>query len=326
MNPKVSLIIPVYKVEKYLPRCLESVAAQTYDNFETILVDDGSPDRCGKMCDAFAAAHENVIVIHQENQGLSGARNNGLEIATGEYVAFIDSDDYVSEDYIEYLVNLIVEYGTDISVGGISAFFFNREPVLKKKREESRKFSRIESIKRMLYGKGFVVSACGKCYRRSLFSEVQYPEGKLFEDLDTTYKLFSKTDAIAYGSRFIYFYRQREESIMHQSLTEKMIEDGLDAAENVIRFMKDNIPEAEAAARSRHALEIVKFAARVTKNNEENREMFRYLRDKLKPIAREVLCDREVPWLTKLKIVAICMGYFPTCILMRAIDFSKKLR
>lgn len=126
MKPKVSLIIPVYKTEQYLPECLRSVAAQTYGNFETILVDDGSPDRCGVICDEYAAAHENVIVIHQENRGASAARNRGLERANGEWIMFLDSDDWLDDTTLEVMCRK-TEQGYDIVSCSFYFSFVNAE-------------------------------------------------------------------------------------------------------------------------------------------------------------------------------------------------------
>ena len=115
---KVSIIVPVYKVEKYLSKCLNSIVAQTYKNIEVILVDDGSPDNCGKICDEYANKYSFIKVIHQSNQGQAAARNNAAKLVSGEFITFIDSDDFVEEDYIEYLVYLQTKYDADMSVGG----------------------------------------------------------------------------------------------------------------------------------------------------------------------------------------------------------------
>ena len=114
---KVSVIVPVYKVEKYLGRCIESIIAQTYRDFELILVDDGSPDNCGKICDEYAKKYDYIRVLHQQNQGLSAARNNGVPLSRGAWITFIDSDDFVTPDYLEYLAGLCDTYKAEIAVG-----------------------------------------------------------------------------------------------------------------------------------------------------------------------------------------------------------------
>lgn len=124
MNEKISIIIPIYNVEKYLKKCLDSVISQTYKNLEIILVDDGSPDKCGKICDEYQEIDNRIIVLHNKNIGLSGARNSGLKIATGKYVTFIDSDsdDYIADDYIEVLYKILKEKNADISICNYKSF------------------------------------------------------------------------------------------------------------------------------------------------------------------------------------------------------------
>lgn len=325
MNPKVSLIIPVYKVMDYLPECLRTVAAQTYDNIETILVDDGSPDDCGKMCDDYAASHENVVVLHQENCGLSGARNAGLRAATGEYVVFMDSDDYVSEDYIAYMMGLITKYKVDIAVGATLVFFYEHYPVIEERDYPEELLKQQDAVIKMLYNKGFGVSAWAKCYKRSLFDGVEYPLGKVFEDLPTTYKLFVKVPEIAFGGKPIYYYRKlRVGSINQQSVSESSLNDGLSAGREVLAYMEQNMPAAVPAAKHRYAQKITEYPARMLKPSKENKRTFARLKAELKPIADAVLQDREAYWLLKLKVRAMCMGYVPTRVLMRALEFAKK--
>ncbi|HDT8053597.1 TPA: glycosyltransferase, partial [Enterococcus faecalis] len=129
--PKISIIVPVYNVEKYLEKCVRSILAQTFTDFELILVDDGSPDSSGAMCDQFAEQDQRVKVIHKENGGLSDARNAGIEIATGEYLGFVDSDDYIADDMYELLYTNIVKEDADLSICGIYDVYEGKEPVEK---------------------------------------------------------------------------------------------------------------------------------------------------------------------------------------------------
>lgn len=325
MNPKVSLIIPVYKVMEFLPECLRTIAAQTYDNMETILVDDGSPDDCGRLCDEYAASHENVIVIHQENCGLSGARNAGLRVATGEYVVFMDSDDYVTEDYIAYMMGLILKYHVDIAVGATAVFFYENRPVIEERDYPEEVLEQKDAIIKMLYNKGFGVSAWAKCYKRSLFEGVKYPLGKVFEDLPTTYKLFVKVPAVAFGRKPIYCYRKlRVGSINQQSVSQSSLNDGLSAGREVLDYMEENLPEAALAAKHRYAQKITEYPTQMRAPSEENKKIFTRLTDELRPIAKDVLADPGAYWLLKLKIRAMQAGYFPTRVLMRLLDFAKR--
>lgn len=213
-QPLISVIIPCYNVEEYLPRCVESVLNQTYRNLEILLVDDGSPDRCGEICDGYAAVDSRVKVIHKENGGLSDARNVALDVMKGEYVTFVDSDDYVAEDYVEYLYNLIEENGVKLSVSGYQEFQEGASVEIRPCPVSAKSMSRVEGLTGMFYQQMFDTTAWGKMYHRSLFSAgIRYPQGWLYEDLPTTYRLMMPCDSMAFGTYRSYFYRIRSTSI-----------------------------------------------------------------------------------------------------------------
>lgn len=213
-NPLISVIVPCYNVEKYLPKCVESILSQTYKNLEIILVDDGSPDNCGKICDDYAARDSRIKVIHKENGGLSDARNVALDIMKGEYVTFIDSDDYVANDYVEFLYKLIAKNDVRMSVTCHQTFEEGTEP-------EVCNGSVVEDVSDMgnvltgmFYQRMFDTTAWAKMYHRSLFADgICYPKGWLYEDLSTTYRLMMKCDYIAFSSYRSYFYLLRSTSI-----------------------------------------------------------------------------------------------------------------
>lgn len=218
MGELISVIIPIYKVEDYIRRCVDSVLTQTYGNLEIILVDDGSPDKCGEICDEYAAKDKRVVSIHKKNGGLSDARNAGMEVCKGEYITFLDSDDWVVPDYIERLYRLLKDTGSDISACSfIKTSDEGAEP--DSSPEEVRVFSNIEALDKMesntdiqLYIQ--LVVAWGKLYKRSLFEGVTYPVGKLHEDEFTTYKVIYRAQRIAITSAQLLYYWQREDSIM----------------------------------------------------------------------------------------------------------------
>ena len=201
----VSVIIPVYNVEEYIEKCLNSVVNQTYKKIEIIIIDDGTQDGAGKICDDYAKKDNRIKVIHQNNRGLSAARNVGIDKAKGKYIAFIDSDDYVNEKYIELLLADIVENNADISVCG-----YNDVTPAKKLRtgEESCCYLLSKQL-------DLDIVAWNKIYRRDLFIEndIRYPEGRLHEDNLTTYKLYSRARKVSYISESLYNYVIREGSI-----------------------------------------------------------------------------------------------------------------
>jgi glycosyltransferase involved in cell wall biosynthesis len=226
-NPLISIIVPIYKVEKYLSKCVESIVHQTYENLEIILVDDGSPDRCGGMCDEYAAKDNRIKVIHKQNGGLSDARNAAIDIAKGEYVSFVDSDDYVTLDYIESLYNNLVKYNADISVSVLCRVMEQNVMEVDKRDGYTYQLSVREALNTMFYQKLFDTQAFCKLYKLDLFDHIRYPKGLLFEDLSTTYKLFLKSKRIAYTKYHNYFYLLRSNSIEGAPFNMKKYESAL---------------------------------------------------------------------------------------------------
>ncbi|AMQ07887.1 glycosyltransferase family 2 protein [Sporosarcina psychrophila] len=214
MSELVSIIVPIYKVEKYLHRCVESILNQTYKNLEIVLVNDGSPDGCGEICDEYAKLDERVKVIHKNNGGLSDARNAGIEIAKGEYITFIDSDDWIHVGYIEKLYKLLKKTDSDISVGNFIRISTENTQVENSK-EVVYEYSNIEALEQLL-GEFYVqmVIACGKLYKRKLFDDIRFPLGRIHEDEFTTYKLIYKAKKVVLTTSQLLYYWQRENSIM----------------------------------------------------------------------------------------------------------------
>ena len=213
MDPLVSVIVPIYKVEQYLHRCVDSILSQTYSNLEIILVDDGSPDNCGEICDNYAVKDLRISVIHKKNGGLGDARNFGILQASGDYIVHIDSDDFVTKNHIETLLNLCIKYNAEISICG--THYYASEADLKIPEELIKEivFDSVTALKHMLYQREYDTSAWAKMYKRSLFDGVLYSD--LYnEDLATTYKLMLKAHKVAYTSKKLYYYFQRPDSMM----------------------------------------------------------------------------------------------------------------
>ena len=214
-EPLISVMLPIYNVELFLEKSINSILNQTYKNIEVILVDDGSTDNSPKICDKFAKKDERIRVIHKKNGGVSDARNKCLDTAKGEYLTFIDPDDYVSTDYIEYLYKLILKYKTRMSSCGHYICYGEKQIV--KKSAGTYKVTKIDALDDILYDKEIDIAAWGKLYEASLFKNIRYPKGKLFEDTATTYKLFDLCDYIAVGKECKYYYIMRDNSITNKS-------------------------------------------------------------------------------------------------------------
>lgn len=218
-EPLVSIIVPIYKVEPYLRRCLDSIVNQTYTNLEIILVDDGSPDGCPMICDEYAAKDNRIVVIHKDNGGLSDARNAGLDVCKGDYISFVDSDDWVEMDYVGTLFELLNKNNADISIINfkkttsdtpnpyerLKSRNINKLEILDSEKSASKLFSSDETI--------FVIACC-KLYKKHLFSEIRFPKGKKNEDEYVAYKLLYTSKKTVFQDIPLYNYFQHSGSIM----------------------------------------------------------------------------------------------------------------
>ena len=235
--PKVSVIVPVYKVEAYLRRCIDSILGQTYLDFELILVEDGSPDSCGAICDDYAQKDDRVHVIHQENGGLSAARNAGIDWAfansDSQWLTFVDSDDWLEQDCLSQLYSAAKETGCRVSA---CALYQTSGETLSKKTETSVRFLSVDDYYCSNDQNGAVPAvACGKLYHRSLFENLRFPLGKLHEDEFTTYRALYKTGSIGVTNAQLYAYFQNDAGIMRSSWSPRRM-DALEAFEQQIAF------------------------------------------------------------------------------------------
>lgn len=216
IKPLITVVIPVYNVKPYLDRCIQSVLKQTYANLEILLVDDGSTDGSGDICDSFCKIDKRISVIHKQNGGLSEARNIGIANATGEYITFVDSDDYIDSDMIDYLFYLIDNYNCSMSLCSHRIVKNNGERIINNGNGKETVLSDKECIFNMCYHHLVDTSAWAKLYKIDLFQGVRFPIGKLFEDIATTYRLFLKSKQIACGFVPKYSYWIRCNSITTQ--------------------------------------------------------------------------------------------------------------
>jgi len=242
-NPLISIIVPIYKVEEYISSCVDSILRQTYKNLEIILVDDGSPDNCGSICDEYSLKDTRIKVIHKKNGGLSSARNVGIDIAGGEYLGFVDSDDWIENDMYESLYNAIIEHKADISVCGRYIVTGNRMTTISDS-EKAEVFTRSQALAELVLDEysGMKNFAWDKLYKKELFENVRYPEGKCYEDIFTTYKLFSKSNRIVDIKSPKYYYLMREDSICGSNTPSKRY-DYYKANINCLEYIKQTEPK-----------------------------------------------------------------------------------
>lgn len=253
MKPLISVIVPIYNVEQYLPRCIDSILKQTYRDLEIILVDDGATDRCGSICDSYKEKDCRVKVIHKSNGGLSDARNAGLDQMTGEYVTCIDSDDFVSPFFVENLWSALEENHCDIASSWFIEYHDGQVVPTSKAvdTQEVEVLAKNEYFERLLYQDGVEVSAWGKLYKSSLYQNVRYPVGKLYEDIPTTYRLIEQANKIAVIPYIDYYYFQRENSIAQTKFSISKM-DAIYHMRIFGNFIQENYPELVDAFKCRY--------------------------------------------------------------------------
>ena len=214
-EPIISIIVPVYKVENYLQKCMDSILAQTFRDFELILVDDGSPDRCPELCDAAAEKDSRIRVIHQKNGGLSAARNAGLDAARGEWIGFADSDDTIEPEMYEILYGLAQEHKANLAVCGILYVDEQDRPLAEPAQSpQVQILTREQAIGRIASTPFHLAN--NKLYRREIFAQLRFPEGRLNEDSFTAPAVLEQVTTAVYTQQQLYHYCQRTGSIMHQ--------------------------------------------------------------------------------------------------------------
>ena len=247
---KISVIVPVYNVEKYLPRCVDSILAQTYENLEVILVDDGAKDNSAAICDAYAAKDSRVQVLHKENGGLSSARNAGLETATGAYIAFVDSDDWIEPDAYAHLMHLMENYQVKLVCGGrYDVNGKTGEKTVGLCPKEEGVISAEELVGRIFLWDGCDSSACDKLYHRSLLENFRFPEGKVCEDVPVTYRIVLQAGQAALSDRPFYNYYHRSGSISKASAITENTFHFSQHTEVIYPYIRDHHPGIEAQAR-----------------------------------------------------------------------------
>ena len=240
--PLISVIVPIFKVEDYLDKCFDSIANQSYFNIEIILVDDGSPDACAKKCDEWSKKDDRIKVIHKTNGGLSDARNYGMKIACGEYLSFIDSDDYVPEDFIEDLVLAALDHNSDV-VECDYIEVYETESIKKHNGDcETKDYSVSEGLSALIAENPFHQHVWDKLYKREVVQEICFEVGKQHEDEFWTYQVFGQANRITKINCTMYFYLQRESSIMGQGYNLRRL-DALEGKWNRLQYIEKRYPE-----------------------------------------------------------------------------------
>ena len=294
----VSVIVPVYKVEAYLGRCVDSILAQTHRNLEVILVDDGSPDRCGMICDEYAERDPRVCVIHKENGGLSSARNAGIDIAKGEYLEFVDSDDWIEPDAVESLLSAARQHQVDLVIGG-------RWDVKEKTGEKTvglcpEKTETVpaeETVRRIFRWENCDSAAWDKLYHRRLFRQIRYPYGVICEDVPVTYLIAFDAGRVTFLSKPIYNYLHRQGSITYSAVSEKNFHLSRHT-EKILPYIQKNYPDLKTEARYLRVRSLIYAVQSVDIASREDQKRFAQL------------CGAERKNLRKHLVFILCCPWF----------------
>lgn len=305
-TPMVSVILPVYNIQSYLPKCMDSLFAQTYTNLELILVDDGSTDESGSLCDEYAQKDARIKVIHKKNGGLSDARNAGIESANGEFITCVDPDDYVDKDYVWYLLNLIEKYKTKMSIAQHRVHYDNGT-TKDKGNNGDETLNAEKCMERLLYHDVIDTSAWGKLYHKSLFLKVRYPKGKLFEDIGTTYKLIMQCEKVAVGYESKYNYVFHNNSIVNGNFSAKKL-DLLEMTDEMGINVLKKFPNLQDAVLRRRVYSRISTLNQMlnAKGYEKERKQ---IIDFIKKYRKNILKNPKAPKRDKIALILLSSNY-----------------
>lgn len=305
----VSIVVPVYNVEKYLPRCIDSLLNQTYNIIEIVIIDDGSTDNCPNICDEFDKRYSCVKVIHKTNGGLADARNIGIEHANGRFITFVDSDDFVSKYYIENLYSALIMGNADLSISMFENLPEDKEIKSKTsgmKKKELYICSSEKCLELLLYQEGIETSAPGKLYKREIIEKLRFPKGRLYEDIMFSTTAISCANKIAIIPNIDYYYFQRRGSIQYQKFTLKKL-DCIEFSKELNKFVKDNYPNLKGAADCRYFGALCNIVLQIPKNEfvSERKQLW----FEIKEYRKIVIKDSKVRKKTKYAAILSYLGY-----------------
>lgn len=305
-GPQISLVIPVYNVQDYLEECLDSVLLQDYENFEVVAVNDGSTDNSRKILDSYERSDSRIRVVDQRNKGLAGARNTGVAAARGDYIAFVDSDDYVTPDYLSAMAANAFAYDADISICG-RAIDSNGSCVHHVRSGFSgRSLEPAEAFRALNSYSSFDMSMCGKLFKAGLFDGIEFPEGKNSEDQFVCYRLLLKANRVYYEDKPYYVYRHREGSISRGSRVNIF---PIEASHEQLKYVEALYPELiYAAEASCFFSQVAVYNAYAIRNRDIPDEISEIILSEPKSYLSSVLGNSDIPKIKKIQALAYCFA------------------
>jgi glycosyltransferase involved in cell wall biosynthesis len=311
MKPIISIIVPVYNVEIYLNQCIDSLLHQTHKDFELILVDDGSTDRSGSICDSYKEIDKRIIVIHKKNGGLSSARNAGIEISKGTYIAFVDSDDWIHPDMYYHLLNSLLESKADIALGRLNKVSQNKSFFYSNYSNDKSNILSKEILITKLLKYEIDSSSCSKLFNSKLFKNDRFPVGITNEDFALLYKLFLNSNFGVTNNFAIYNYRDREGSITNSTSNKFIIDEYLNALD-MVKFINNQSPTLTPIAKSYLFKKLHNvLTSFLTKKliNKSNYSFIHFKKD-LNYFIPEIIINSYTKINTKLKLILIFISPF----------------
>lgn len=309
VNELVSVIVPVYNVEKYLNKCIDSLINQTYKNIEILLIDDGSTDKSGKICDSLKNKYKNIKVYHKENGGLSDSRNYGIEKAKGKYVMFIDSDDYIDCDFIQKLLYSLINNNSDICSGAKKYEHYSKITIIND--GDGFSLSSKETLKKMILKQDIDNSVCDKIFKKELFDNIKFPENRYYEDIATTYKLMLNSVYISHVNHVYYHYVMRSNSISKEEFNYKQFDSLLftmQQKKDIVRIYPDLLLECNA----NYYLELMSTLRRINKST--NKKNFKVENKKIKKLFKvdfiNIMKNPYIPIYKKIMAIFIYFNFY----------------
>ena len=310
-EPLISIVVPIYNVAEYLPRCLDSILAQTYKNFEVILVNDGSTDKSKQICQDYSRKDKRFILINKKNGGVSSARNTGIDRAKGDYVTFVDPDDYADDDYLEVLFRTMKRHGADISACGHITRYEASGATISSACGKQRVLTPEEAIRAMLYETydGLGVSLWAKLFSKNVFDGVRFPEGRIFEDTAIVFELIGAAKSISTDLHSKYNYMMRSDSITNCDFDKSKL-DMLDATKYACEKAVEQFPSLRQAAKSRMVYAYLSTLSQASKSTirpgkKTTKALIKYVRRYGLPL----LFNKNVKSRNKIGIITTLFGF-----------------
>ena len=305
MENLISIIVPIYNVEKYLRKCIDSIINQSYSNLEIILIDDGSPDKCGKICDEYSKKDSRIKVIHKENEGVSSARNVGLDMISGKYITFVDPDDYIEKDMIKKLYDWIKEYDADISICGVINKDENYNILMKSKGQDIILLNRQDSFKELMEEYYFNNVCWAKLYKADLWKDIRFNEKtKIAEDFEVLCEIFKKINKTIVNTNECYYnWLCRNKSATKVGYNEDWQKE-IDMTKNVMKYIELTYPNIMESAIKRYIRINIDCITKIIKYG-YNIEKIDTLKNNIKPYIINALKNRRIPFRMKIKLLIL---------------------